>query len=130
LSPSLKYGTAGVLLVGVITLGLWPFLGDPARSGVLTGALIALPVQVVAFSVLVRFRGRTTGFMAAWAGGMALRAAAVVIAAVVVVRSGTPSAVSLLLALAGFFFALLLLEPLYFKADLTKQSELRGVASS
>jgi len=127
LNASLKYGGAGVLLVGAITGALWPFLGDPARWGVLTAALVALPVQLVAFSVLLRYRGRTQGFMLAWASGMALRATAVVVTAVVVVRSGTPSAISLLLALAGFFFALLLLEPLYFKADATK-TELRGAA--
>jgi hypothetical protein len=126
-NASLKYGGAGVLLVGAITLVLWPFLGDAARAGVLTAALVALPVQLAAFSVLVRYRGRTQGFMLAWASGMALRATAVLITAVVVVRSGTPSAISLLLALAGFFFALLLLEPLYFKADSSK-AELKGAA--
>lgn len=126
MSASLKYGTAGVLLIAVITLALWPFLGDASRSGVLAAGLIALPVQLVAFAVLVRYRGRTSGFMAAWAGGMVLRAAAVVIAAVVVVRSGTPSAISLLLALAGFFFALLLLEPLYFRGEL--QQVAKGAA--
>ena len=128
MSASLKYGTAGVLLVGAITLALWPFLGDTSRTGVLTAGLIALPVQLVAFAVLVRYRGRTSGFMAAWAGGMALRAAAVVTTAVVVVRSGTPSAIALLLALAGFFFALLLLEPIYFKAEMGRP-ELNGAAS-
>jgi len=127
-TASLKYGIAGVLLVSVITLALWPFLDDVDRAGVLTAALIALPVQLVAFAVLVRFRGRTQGFMAAWAGGMALRAATVVIVAVVVVRSGTPSAVSLLLALAGFFFSLLLLEPIFFKTELGRP-ELRRAAS-
>jgi hypothetical protein len=112
-STSLRYGGASVVLVGAITLVLWPFLGEAARAGVLTAALIALPVQLVAFAVLLRFRSRSQGFLAAWAGGMVLRTAAVVVAAVVVVRSGTPSAVSLLLALAGFFFALLLLESHY-----------------
>jgi hypothetical protein len=119
-NAALKYGAAGVLVIGAITLVLWPFLGDSARAGVLTAGLVALPVQWVAFSVLVRYHGRTEGFMMAWASGMVLRAAAVVIVAVVVVRSGTPSAVALLLSLAGFFFALLLLEPLYIKADLKK----------
>ena len=120
MSPSLRYAGAAVVLVGVIILLLWPFLGAAARSGVLTAGLIALPIQIVAFSVLVRYRGRTEGFMAAWAGGMALRAAAVVIAAVVVVRSGAESAVPLLLALPGFFFALLLIEPIYFKGDMKR----------
>ena len=114
---AVRYGTASVLLVALVTLGLWPFLGDAARAGVLAAGFVALPVQVVAFALLVRYRGRTEGFMAAWAGGMALRVLAVVMAAIVVIRTGTPSAVSLLLALAGFFFALLLIEPVYFRAE-------------
>ena len=85
--------------------------------GVLVAAAIALPVQVLAFAVLVHYRGRVNGFMAAWAGGMAIRTVAVVVVAFFVVRSGADGAVPMLLALAGFFFALLLLEPLYFRAD-------------
>jgi len=37
------------------------------------------------------------------------------VVAVVVIRSGTEGAVPMLLALAGFFFGLLLLEPVYFR---------------
>ena len=118
MSASRRYGSAAVLLVGVVTLGLWPFVGEAARSGVLVAGLIALPIQVLAFSLLVKYRGRTKGFMAAWAGGMALRTAVVAVVAFVVIRSGTASAVPLLLALAGFFFGLLLLEPIYFKEEM------------
>ena len=117
MSRSLRYGSAAVLLVGVVTLGLWPFVSEAARTGVLVAGLIALPIQVLAFSVLVKYRGRANGFMAAWAGGMALRTVVVVIVAIVVIRSGTASAVPMLLALAGFFFGLLLLEPVYFRAE-------------
>jgi heme/copper-type cytochrome/quinol oxidase subunit 2 len=121
-SPSLRYGTAAVLLIGVVTLGLSPFVGETVRTGVLVAGLIALPTQVLAFSLLVKYRGRANGFMAAWAGGMALRTAVVVIAAVVVIRSGSPSAVPMLLALAGFFFGLLVLEGFYFRAAPTPTS--------
>ena len=117
MSASLRYGSAAVLLVGVVTLALWPFVGEAARTGGLVAGVIALPIQVLAFSLLVKYRGRGNGFMAAWAGGMALRSAVVVVVAVVVVRSGTASAVPLLLALPGFFFGLLLLEPIYFKPE-------------
>jgi hypothetical protein len=58
--------------------------------------------------------------MAAWAGGMAVRALAVAAVAFVVIRSGAEGAVPMLLALAGFFFALLLLEPVYFRAEPSK----------
>ena len=120
MSASLRYGAAAVAVVGLGTLALWPFLGPAARQGVLLAAGIALPVQMVAFGVLVRFRGRVKGFMAAWAGGMAVRALAVAAVAFIVLRSGGDGAVSTLLSLAGFFFALLLLEPIYFRPDPTE----------
>jgi hypothetical protein len=113
----LRYGAAAASVVALLTLLLWPFLEPAARRGVLVAAAVALPVQVLAFSVLVRFRGRVNGFMAAWAGGMAVRALAVGAVAFVVIRSGGEGAVPMLLALAGFFFALLMLEPVYFRAE-------------
>ena len=120
MSASLRYGTAAVAVVGLGTLILWPFLDPAGRHGVLVAAAIALPVQLVAFAILLRFRGRVRGFMAAWAGGMAVRALAVAGVAFVVIRSGGEAAVPTLLALAGFFFALLLLEPFYFRPEPTE----------
>lgn len=117
MSASLRYGASAVAVVGLLTLVLWPFLEPAGRQGVLVAAAVALPVQLVAFAFLVRFRGRVAGFMAAWAGGMAVRALAVLVVAFAVIRSGSEGAVPMLLALAGFFFALLLLEPVYFRAE-------------
>jgi hypothetical protein len=116
-SASLRYGAAAVAVIGVLTLVLWPFLEAPDRLGVLVAAAVAVPVQVLAFAVLVRYRGEVRGFLAAWAGGVALRVAVVLLTALLLIRSGTQSAVPTLLALAGFFFALLLLEPIYFKVQ-------------
>lgn len=120
MSASVRYGIAAVAVVGLGVLILWPFLEPAARRGVLLAAAVALPVQLLAFQTLLRFRGRVKGFMAAWAGGMALRALAVAAVAFVVIRGGGESTVSTLLALAGFFFALLLLEPIYFKPEPTE----------
>ena len=120
MSASLRYGASAVAVVGVLTLVLWPFLEPAGRQGVLVAAAVALPVQLAAFAVLVRFRGRVAGFMAAWAGGMAVRVLAVAAVAFAVIRSGSDGAVPMLLALAGFFFALLLLEPVYFRAEPSK----------
>jgi len=116
-SASLRYGVAAAAVVALLTLVLWPFLEPGDRQAVLVAAAVALPIQIVAFAVLVRFRGRVSGFMAAWAGGMAVRAIAVVTVAFFVIRSGAEGAVPMLLALAGFFFALLMLEPVYFRAE-------------
>jgi hypothetical protein len=117
MSASVRYGASSVALIGLLTLGLWPFLDAAGRMGVLVAAAVAIPIQVGAFVVLVRYRGEVKGFMAAWAGGMAIRAAALLVVAILVIRSGSASAIPMLLALAGFFFALLLLEPVCFKAD-------------
>lgn len=114
MNASLKYGVSALLLIGVLVLALWPFLDQPQRRGVLTAGSIALPVQVAAFSVLVRYR-EGNRFLAAWAGGMVLRVLVVVLTAVVVIQTATPSGTATLLALAGFFFALLLLEPLHLR---------------
>jgi hypothetical protein len=116
----MKYGVAAVLLVAAVTLVLWPFLDQPSRRGVLTAGLIALPVQLFAFATLVRYRGRANGFMAAWAGGMAVRALVVVITAVAVIRTQAAGAIALLLSLAGFFFALLMLEAPFFRKGMAR----------
>jgi hypothetical protein len=103
-----------------VTLVLWPFLDPDARRGVVVAAAIALPVQIGAFALLVRYRGNMNGFLAVWAGGTLVRMAVVGIAAVIAIRSGAAGAVPMLLGLAGFFFGLLLLEPIYFRPGATE----------
>jgi hypothetical protein len=123
MSASLKYGATGVGAVAVIVLGLWPFLDDAGRNGVVVAAAIALPVQVLAFTALNRFRGELGGFLAAWVGGTLVRMLVIAVVAIAVIRSGTEGAVPMLLALAGFFFGLLLLEPVYFRVEPNKTVE-------
>ena len=122
MNPSLKYATTGVLAIALIVLGLWPFLDSSARGGVLVAAAIALPVQLSAFTLLIRYRGQLNGFLAAWVGGTFLRMCVIAVTAFVVIRSGTEGGVAMLLALTGFFFGLLLLEPIYFRVEPSKTS--------
>lgn len=103
------------LLVGAVTLGLWPFLSPPARTGVLVAALVAYPVQVLAFGLLVRLRHHGKGFAVAWGGGTLVRFGVIGAVAVLVVRRPSLPPVPTLLALAGFLFGMLLLEPLFFR---------------
>ena len=103
--------------MAVTVLALWPILDPADRQGVLVAAAIALPVQILAFSALVRLRGRLNGFLAVWAGGTLLRMFVVGVAAFLAIRSGSDGAIAMLLALAGFFFGLLLLEPVYFRLE-------------
>jgi hypothetical protein len=115
MSTSLKYGAVGVCAIAMIIAGLWPFLDAAARTGVLVAAAIALPIQVAAFAVLIRYLGELNGFLAAWVGGMMVRMLVVAVVAVAAIRTGTEGAVPMLLALVGFFFGLLLLEPVYLR---------------
>lgn len=117
MSPSLKYATSGVCAVALIVLGLWPFLDPAGRNGVLIAAAVAVPVQLLAFAALRSHRGRMNGFLAAWVGGTLLRMTVIAVVAFVAIRSGMEGAVPMLLALAAFFFGLLLLEPVYFGAE-------------
>jgi hypothetical protein len=109
-----RYAAAGFVLVACVTLALWPWLDGPARRGVAGAAMVALPLQVVLFALLVGKRDRVRTFFAIWAGGTLIRMGVIVAAVVVVVRTSTPP-LPTLLALAGFLFGLLLLEPFFFR---------------
>jgi hypothetical protein len=101
--------------MATVILALWPVLDPAGRRGLLTAAIIALPVQAVAFAGLMRVRGRLNGFLAVWVGGTLLRVTVLAVTAFFAIRSGTEGLVPLLLGLAGFFFGLLLLEPVFFR---------------
>jgi hypothetical protein len=115
MTPSVKYAVLGTATVSTIVLALWPVLDADARAGVLMAAAVALPVQLAAFALLHRSREGLEGFLAVWIGGTLARLAVVGVAAVFVIRTQMAGAVPMLLSLAGFFFALLLLEPVCFR---------------
>ena len=115
MSDSAKYALTGATGVTLVTLGLWPFLEPAGRRGILIAAAVALPIQVIAFSLMLRYRQDWNRFLAIWAGGTLLRMAVVGVVAFIAIRTGTEGAIPMLLALAGYFFGLLLLEPVFFK---------------
>jgi len=117
MSAATKYAASGLAIVALVTLGLWPFLDSDGRRGVMIAGAVALPVQVIAFAALMRFRGQVNGFLAVWVGGTLLRMVIVAIVAAIAIRSSAAGAVPMLLALVGFFFGLLLLEPIYFRTE-------------
>jgi hypothetical protein len=110
-----RYALVAVLVVGVGSIALFALLDDASRGGALLAAGIVLPVQVVAFGLLARAHGNATRFLIWWGAGIALRVA--VVAVVGVASSGMDPGrrAALVLSLVGFFFALLLLEPLFLK---------------
>jgi len=116
-STTLRYAGAGLALVGVAIALLWPWLDPPGRRGLVLAGAVAWPVQVVAFWLLVRRREELQSFLIAWVGGTLVRMGIVLAAAFALLRIDGVSLTPTLLGLAGFFFALLLLEPVFFRLE-------------
>jgi hypothetical protein len=104
-----------LLVLLLANAGLWPFLTHPGRIGVAVAALVAFPIQMVAFFMLIRFWGEGNRFLLVWVGGTVVRMGVLLLAALALWRSDTLPPAPTLLALAGFFFGLLLLEPLFLR---------------
>ena len=115
MTTSLRYALVGTGAVTACVVLSWPFLAPISRWGVVGAALVALPVQIVSFSLLLRYRGRARAFLVAWVGGTLARMSVIAVVGLIAVRSDTQGAVPMLFALASFFFGLLLLEPIYFR---------------
>ena len=108
------YGAVSAAVLASLAVLVPAVVGSADAAGVRLAAVIAWPVQVVAFVILVGGRERVS-FLAGWAGGMAVRFAAVGAAALWVTRGAGPDPASLLLSLVGFVFVLVLMEPLFLR---------------
>jgi len=112
-----RYAITALVLLSVVVIGLWPWLDARGRLGILAAALVAYPVQVTAFALLIRQRDRGNRFLAVWAGGTVVRFGVILAAAFIVFGIERIAAAPMLLALAGFFFGLLLLEPAFMRPE-------------
>ena len=112
-----KYEFTGLAGVTLVTLILMPFLDPTGRNGLLVAGLIALPIQIVAFSAMSIFRTNWNKFLVVWVGGTLLRMGVIGLAAFVAIRLDLEGLAPMLLALAGFFFGLLLIEPIYLRSE-------------
>ena len=110
-----RYALIGLLMIAVAVVALFPFLDDDGRTGILVAAAVAYPVQVVAFGLLLRVRGDPSRFFVWWGAGVAVRVGVVIIIGLVALRIESLGAEVLLLSVAGFFFGLLLIEPVFLK---------------
>lgn len=110
-----RYAVATILIVGLAVGGLWPFLDGAGRASLLLASGIALPVQWASFLLVVRSLGDSTQFLLRWAIGVLARMGLVAAVGLLLPRMGDLDGPVLLLSLCGFFFALLLLEPLFFR---------------
>jgi hypothetical protein len=109
------YAVATTLIVTLAVGGLWPFVGPSARASLLVASGIALPVQWATFLLVVRALGDSTQFLLRWAIGILARLGLVAAVGLLLPRLGGLDGNVLILSLCGFFFVLLLLEPLFFR---------------
>lgn len=102
------------LTVLLVAASWWAWLEAPERSGLVWAAVASLVVQGVAFGLLIAVRSRENGLLLGMAGGTALRLGALAAAGLVVTFGRLEiDAAALVLGLAGFLFALSLLEALF-----------------
>lgn len=102
------YAAVAAGVVGLVTVVLWPWLATEGRRGVLLGGGAALAVQLPAVWLLLR--SPPERFIGPWAAGMGFRL--LVVAAVTGAGASMEGVglVAALLSLAGFLWALLMLE--------------------
>ena len=115
MSPVGRYCATGLLLLLVVVAAVWPFLEAGGRYGVALAAAIAYPIQVLAFWLMIRYREKMNRFLAVWVGSTLVRMGVIVVTALLVTRLDAIASAPTLLALGGFFFGLLLLEPAFFR---------------
>ena len=119
-----RYGGVAFLVLLVANAGLWPWLSPSSRAGIFVAALVAYPIQMLAFFLLVRFFNEGKRFLLVWVGGTLVRMAVILVAALVLTRMDWLPPAPTLLGLAGFFFGLLLLEPLFLRSRGAESTEI------
>lgn len=111
-----RYAGLGLVGIGVIVGALWPFLDEASRLGVLAAAMIAYPVQVIAFGMLLLARREPANFLLWWGLGILLRMGVVIAVGIVVSATDVLPPAATIMGVAGFFFGMLLMEPAFFKS--------------
>jgi hypothetical protein len=107
----LRYGAASAVGLSFFLALALAAGTESRRDAVLLALMVAVPVQIIAFGLLLRFREKPAGFLAAWLGGTFLRMGALGWVAYRVVREDLPEPAWTLIGLVGVFFVLHLLEP-------------------
>ena len=114
------YAAVGLLattLVAFVAIALTPAAHTRA---IVTAAIVAYVLQLIAFASLLFVREKTHLFMAGWLGGMLLRFGAVGVTLYWTTRTAALPTAPMVLSLVGFVFMLLLLEPVFLRWDLRK----------
>ena len=113
---TLKYAWAALAILAAANGVMFPWLDGPGRAGLLVAAAITFPVQVLAFALLCKHAARPAEGLVVWIGAAVVRMAVVIAVGLAVMSLPALSPVTTLLGCAGFFFLLLMLEPVFLAA--------------
>jgi hypothetical protein len=111
------YSLVALLLLAMLVGALWPFFDAAGRSSLLVAACVALPVQLAAFALMVPALGHATKFLVRWGMGLLGRMGVVAALGLSLHRFEGLDPSVLLMAVCGFLFTLLLLEPVFFRGQ-------------
>jgi|GEM_PF-1629544 len=106
-----RYAVAAALVSGGLLGVGWPLAGEEGRRALGLAVAITLPVQLSTFGLLAARGTGTPGFLVVWGGSTLVRFAVIGAAAFLLAGTEGVDLVVALLAIAGLFFVLLLLEP-------------------
>ena len=120
---TLKYAWAALAILAAVNGLMFPWLDGPGRAGLLVAAAITFPVQVLAFALLCKHAARPADGLVVWIGAAVVRMAVVIAVGLAVMSLPALSPVTTLLGCAGFFFVLLLLEPVFLAARVRATAE-------
>jgi hypothetical protein len=96
-------------IVSVALLLSMPYSGVDARRAIITSAVIAFTVQMLAFALLRIWRGPAV--MMAWGIGALARFLVIIVYALVVLKAAALPLEPALISLASFFVTCTLIEP-------------------
>lgn len=111
-----QYSLGALLIVTFLYVVAAIFLG-PNREGVGLALLVAYPVQLFAFFLLMQAKKPSANFLVWWGAGMALRVTVLLAVALIAQRMDFIAIEALLLSLVGSFFLLVLAESRFLKSD-------------
>lgn len=107
------FGLSCLALISVIGAIAAAFAGPDARQAILASGIVALVVQLAAFSVTRLLEPAHA--MVGWGIGSGMRFIALLLYAIVVAKLWHPPIAAALLSFAGFLFVTTLVEPLFLK---------------
>lgn len=113
MKPFLLYGAACVVTIGAIGAISAMFTEGLGRQAILASAVLALVVQLLAFTVARMFRDRHV--FVGWGMGSAMRFVALALYAVIVAKLWGAPVMAALLSFAAFLFVTTVIEPLFLK---------------